>query len=121
MQLLADGNDTNGLRVTWDANTKTLTVEHDASDNLTNDLIKVGIQLDAFSVMKAVYTEWSITPATVIFHDNGPTTDKYGNTSKGAWGTAILYSATAAMFNWPNLDREMAWNAYDVAFYINGL
>ena len=120
-QLQADGCTTDGLKVTWDASAKTLTVEHNAEDNLTNDLIKVGIQLDAFAVMKAAYTEWNGKPDTVIFHDNGPTQDKYGNTSTGPWGTAVLNSDTAALFNWVNLDRASAWNVYDVAYYINGL
>lgn len=120
-QLTADGQTTDGLKVTWDASTKTLTVEHNASDNLTNDLIKTGIQLDAFSVMKAAYTKWDGHPDTVIFHDNGQTQDKYGNTSTGPWGTAVLNSDTAALFNWGNLDYAQAWNAYDVAYYINGL
>ena len=120
-QLTADGSKTNGLSVTWDASTKTLTVEHDAEDNLTNDLIKVGIQMDAFAVMKAVYTKWNQHPDTVIFHDNGPTQDKYGNASKGPWGTVVLNSDTAALFNWQNLDRASAWDAYDTAYYINGL
>jgi len=120
-QLKADGNNTNGLKVTWDASSKVLTVEHDASDNLTNDLIKVGIQLDAFSVMKAAYTKWNGKPDTVIFHDNGATQDKYGNASTGPWGTAVLNSDTAALFNWANLDRNTAWGDYDVAYYISGL
>ena len=121
-QLTADGQTTDGLKVTWDASSKTLTVEHDAQDNLTGDLIKVGIQLDAFAVMKSAYTaNWGGHPDTVIFHDNGATQDKYGNASKGPWGTAVLNSDTAALFNWGNLDRESAWNAYDVAYYISGL
>lgn len=120
-QLKADGQTTDGLKVTWDASSKTLTVEHDAQDNLTGDLIKVGIQLDAFAVMKAAYTKWDGHPDTVIFHDNGATQDKYGNASKGPWGTAVLNSDTAALFNWANLDRNSAWSAYDVAYYISGL
>lgn len=120
-QLQSDGANTDGLKVTWDASSKTLTVEHDAQDNLTGDLIKVGIQIDAFAVMKAAYTKWNGHPDTVIFHDNGATQDKYGNASKGPWGTAVLNSDTAALFNWGNLDRESAWNAYDVAYYISGL
>ena len=121
-QLTADGQTTDGLKVTWDASSKTLTVEHDAQDNLTGDLIKVGIQLDAFAVMKSAYTaNWGGHPDTVIFHDNGATQDKYGNASKGPWGTAVLNSDTAALFNWGNLDRESAWSAYDVAYYISGL
>lgn len=113
--------DSNGLKVTWDASSKVLTVEHDASDNLTNGLIETGIQLDAFAVMKAAYTQWNGHPDTVIFHDNGPTQDKFGNASKGPWGTAVLNSDTAAKFNWANLDRASAWGVYDVAYYISGL
>lgn len=110
-----------GLSVKWDAADKILTVEHDASDNLTNDLIKTGIESDTFNIMQAIYTQWSIHPSSVVVHENGPTQDKYGNESKGAWGTAALLSETAALFNWGNLDYEEAWNAYDVAYFINGL
>lgn len=113
--------DSKGLSVKWDAGAKILTVEHDASDNLTNDLIKVGIKVDTFKIMQAIYTKWSLHPSSVIVHENGPTTDKYGNNSKGAWGTAALFSDTAAKFNWGNLDYAQAWDAYDVAYFISGL
>lgn len=113
--------DSNGLSVKWDAADKILTVEHDASDNLTNDLIKVGIEVDTFKIMQAIYTQWSIHPSSVVVHENGPTQDKYGNPSKGPWGTAALLTETAGLFNWSNLDYEQAWNDYDVAYFINGL
>jgi hypothetical protein len=114
-------NDGKGVTLTWDAKTKTLTVEHDASDNLTNDLIKVGIKDDTFRIMKAVYTKTGLHPSAVIVHDNGPTTDKYGNSGKGPWGTATLYSTTASLFNWSGLDYESAWADYDYSWFINGL
>jgi hypothetical protein len=123
-QLKKDGQKTDGLKVTIDSD-RIVTVEHDASDNLTGDFIKIGIQLDAFSVMKAIWTQWPANlgakPSQVTFKDMGDTKDKYGNNSRGAWGTAVLYAETAALFNWSGLDRESAWNAYDVKYYISGL
>lgn len=113
--------DHNGLSVKWNAADKILTVEHDASDNLTNDLIRVGIEDDTFEIMKAIYTRWNLHPSSVIVHENGPTQDKYGNESKGAWGTAVLLSETAALFNWGNLDYKQAWDVYDVGYFINGI
>jgi hypothetical protein len=123
-QLKKDGQTTDGLKVTIDSD-RIVTVEHDASDNLTGDFIKIGIQLDAFSVMKAIWTQWPANlgakPSQVTFKDMGDTKDKYGNNSRGAWGTAVLYAETAALFNWSGLDRQSAWDAYDVKYYISGL
>ena len=49
---------------------------------------------------------------------NGPVTDTYGNNSTGLYGSADLTRATAAQFNWDNLDPFAAWDnhIYDAQY-----
>ena len=49
---------------------------------------------------------------------SGPATDKFGNNTTVPYGECDLGKATAAKFNWANLNQQSAWQAYDLArFY----
>lgn len=122
--LQKDGRPTDGLKVDFEIGDEVVDVQVKAHDNLTGDFIKIGIQEDALTIMRTLTTQWPASLGArpqITFKAMGSTTDKYGNESTGAWGTAVLYPETGAKFNWKNLDYRTAWDAYDVKYWISGL
>jgi hypothetical protein len=120
-----DGRLTDGLKVGYEIGDENLDVQTKAEDHLIGDWIKVEIQEDAKTILRTLYTQWPASlgakPAQVTFQAMGPTTDKYGNESTGAWGRAILYRSTAAKINWNNLTYRQCWDVYDYTYWIDGL
>lgn len=76
------------------------------------------IQENCFNIQKALWTGHISGLDDVNIAFSGPATDKYGNPMTAAFGECELGAKTAAQFNWPGLDQQSAWQAYDLArFY----
>jgi hypothetical protein len=120
-----DGRPTDGLKVGYEIGDENLDVQTKAKDHLIGDWIKVEIQEDAKTILRTLYRQWPASlgekPAQVTFQAIGPTKDKYGNQSTGAWGRAVLYRSTAAKINLNNLTYRQCWDVYDITYWVVGL
>jgi hypothetical protein len=73
-----------------------------ADDNLTNNLIRVGIQADSTKIFKRIFTERQDAPDRVLIQWYFPGQDVKGNDVDLALTTVALTKQNAATFNWKN-------------------
>ncbi|WP_201317823.1 hypothetical protein [Paenibacillus sp. EPM92] len=75
-----------------------------ANDNLSNNMIKGGMQLESIKVFKELFKVADVEEVAITWEF--PMTDKYGNTSSSPVMKIKLNRATATKINWDSFDKK---------------
>lgn len=81
------------------------------NDNLTEDMIKGGAQIDVTDMLKTI-AHSDITYDSVRLHGTFPLVDKYGNVTETAVVKVVYTADTIQKINWDNFIFK---NVYDIA------
>lgn len=115
-----EGPQVTQLAQSYDAATKTGTLTVTVGEQINLGAGQLTTKEIAFDLQQAIWRDqhgMGLQELDVVVL--GPTQDQYGNTTTGKYGEADLTAATAALFNWGNLDAETAWGDYDFVFLIS--
>lgn len=75
-----------------------------ANDNLSNNMIKGGMQLESIKVFKELFKIADVEEVAIAWEF--PMTDKYGQTSSSIVMKINLNRATATKINWDSFDKK---------------
>lgn len=79
-------------------------VQLQANDNLSNNMIKGGMQLESIKVFKELFRIVDVEEVAIAWEF--PTTDKLGNTSSSTVMKINLNRGTATKINWDGFDKK---------------
>ncbi len=97
----------------FDPSTSEISVTFAANDNLTENMIKRGIQMDIVEILKTIYQSKTSIPYNSIFiMATFPLVDTYGNTNETNVVLATYDRSNLDKVNWDNFLTD---NAYVIA------
>lgn len=116
-KLVSDNaSDAKSIKTTYASNDVEVNIT--LNEQLDQSDARSTIQQNCFQIEQALWTGHIAKLDDVNIAFSGPATDKFGNPVTVPYGECDLGHASAAKFNWSNLNQESAWAAYDLArFY----
>jgi hypothetical protein len=97
----------------WSESDKTLIIQWALNDNLSQDLIMVGVQTDITDMLKVISTSGLLPEFQfVTFVGTFPLVDKFGNVTEDRVVTANYNKSTVDKINWDNF---LYTNIFDIA------